>query len=222
MFFFIFYQINNLFLHQSYLKKPTPSQINLIKNVRIIFYYWKNSKIPKVPSSVTWFITVKIVLNVTHWCICAVAALWLTRHCQRCKKLKFICRTEWVNKMARYITIDLHLQIYLLFNNKFLMYANLTADRIWLKWFQDVRMILDANITNYFLLDASSQEQQHWLKILFSNVTMWRQNSFCVISLRWHNFKSCYFGPSKTHWTVGKRHFNSLMPKSTFLPLDSS
>ena len=31
-----FYQVNNLFLHQSYLKspKPTPSQINLIKNAK--------------------------------------------------------------------------------------------------------------------------------------------------------------------------------------------
>ena len=32
-------------------KKPTPSQINLIKNAKNHFYYWKNSKIPKVPSS---------------------------------------------------------------------------------------------------------------------------------------------------------------------------
>ena len=31
-YFCIFYQVNNLFLHQSYLQKPTPSQINLIKN----------------------------------------------------------------------------------------------------------------------------------------------------------------------------------------------
>ena len=33
-FFCIFYQVKNLFLHQSYLKSPNPSQINLIKNAK--------------------------------------------------------------------------------------------------------------------------------------------------------------------------------------------
>ena len=48
-----FYQVNNLFLHQSYLKSPaTPSQINLIKKSKKSFFIIeKNSKIPQVPSS---------------------------------------------------------------------------------------------------------------------------------------------------------------------------
>ena len=37
-FYFILYQVNNLFLHL--FKKTTPSQINLITNAKIIFYYW--------------------------------------------------------------------------------------------------------------------------------------------------------------------------------------
>ena len=32
-----FFQANNLFLHQSYLKNPPPSQINLIKNAKNYF-----------------------------------------------------------------------------------------------------------------------------------------------------------------------------------------
>ena len=43
-------QVNNLFLHQSYLKKrPTPSQISSIKNAKNHFLLLK--KKPKVPSS---------------------------------------------------------------------------------------------------------------------------------------------------------------------------
>ena len=34
----IFYQVNNLFLHQSYLKSPLPSQINLTKNAKKSFF----------------------------------------------------------------------------------------------------------------------------------------------------------------------------------------
>ena len=30
-------------MHQSYLKKPTDSQINLIKNAKNYFYCWKNT-----------------------------------------------------------------------------------------------------------------------------------------------------------------------------------
>ena len=65
-FFCTFYQVSNLFLHQSYIKKPTPSQINLIKNAKNNFYCWKNSKIPKVPSSglASWK-TVPSVVNVS-------------------------------------------------------------------------------------------------------------------------------------------------------------
>ena len=37
-----FYQINNLFLHQSYLKSPTPSQIDLIKNPKNQLLLLKN------------------------------------------------------------------------------------------------------------------------------------------------------------------------------------
>ena len=40
----IFYQVNNLFLHQSHLKKPTPSQINLIKNAKNHFLLLKKLK----------------------------------------------------------------------------------------------------------------------------------------------------------------------------------
>ena len=51
-FFCTFYKINNLFLHQSYLKTPTPSQISLIKNARSHFLLLKKYlKKPKVPSS---------------------------------------------------------------------------------------------------------------------------------------------------------------------------
>ena len=42
MFYFYFYKENNLFLHQPYLKSPAPSQINLIDNEKIIFYFWKS------------------------------------------------------------------------------------------------------------------------------------------------------------------------------------
>ena len=35
--FCMFYEDNNLNLHKSYLQKPTPSQINLIKNAKVIF-----------------------------------------------------------------------------------------------------------------------------------------------------------------------------------------
>ena len=51
MIFCIFYKVNNLFLHQSYLKSPLPVKLTWWKMQKIIFYYWKNSKIPKVPSS---------------------------------------------------------------------------------------------------------------------------------------------------------------------------
>ena len=44
--FYIFYQVKNLFLFL--FKKPTTSQLNLIKNAKLIFCYWK---IPQVPSS---------------------------------------------------------------------------------------------------------------------------------------------------------------------------
>ena len=32
------YQVNNLFLHQAYLKRPIPSQINLVKNAKKSFF----------------------------------------------------------------------------------------------------------------------------------------------------------------------------------------
>ena len=50
-FFCIFCKVNNLFLHQSYLKSPLPVKLTRYKMQKIIFYYWKNSKIPQVPSS---------------------------------------------------------------------------------------------------------------------------------------------------------------------------
>ena len=49
--FCIFYLVNNLFLHQSYLKSPLPVKLTWQKMQKIIFYYWTNSKILKVPSS---------------------------------------------------------------------------------------------------------------------------------------------------------------------------
>ena len=47
-----FYQVNNLFLHQSYLKSIFPVKLTWYKIQKLIFYCWKNKKIPKVPSSV--------------------------------------------------------------------------------------------------------------------------------------------------------------------------
>ena len=44
LFFYIFYQVNSLFLHQSYFKKHTPSQINLIKNAKNHFLWLKKLK----------------------------------------------------------------------------------------------------------------------------------------------------------------------------------
>ena len=41
-FVFIFYQVNNLFLHQSYSKRPLHSQINLIKKRKKSFLLLKN------------------------------------------------------------------------------------------------------------------------------------------------------------------------------------
>ena len=51
MIFLYFYQVNNLFLHQSYLKSPLPVKLTWWKMQKIICYYWKNSKKPQVPSS---------------------------------------------------------------------------------------------------------------------------------------------------------------------------
>ena len=50
---FCFFKIKLItYFFTSPIWKPTPSQINLIKSAMVIFYYWKSSKIPKVPSSV--------------------------------------------------------------------------------------------------------------------------------------------------------------------------
>ena len=61
MIFCIFYEDNNLFLHQSYFKKPTLSQINLVKNAKsnflnakVIFCYWKSYK--NTESAQLWFV----------------------------------------------------------------------------------------------------------------------------------------------------------------------
>ena len=51
MIFLHFYQIYYLFLHQSYLKSPLPVKLTWKKMQNIIFYHWKNEKIPNVPSS---------------------------------------------------------------------------------------------------------------------------------------------------------------------------
>ena len=51
MIFFIFYKGNSLFLQQSYLKSPLSVKLTWYKMQKINFYYWKNKKIPKVPSS---------------------------------------------------------------------------------------------------------------------------------------------------------------------------
>ena len=58
-FFCFFYKVHNLFLHQSYFKKPTPSQIYFIKNAKNQFLLLiKLQKIPQVPSSgSTWNIS---------------------------------------------------------------------------------------------------------------------------------------------------------------------
>ena len=51
MIFCIFYEDNNLFLHQTYFKKPTPSQINLIKNAKNHFLLVKKlQKYRKCPA----------------------------------------------------------------------------------------------------------------------------------------------------------------------------
>ena len=42
LFFCIFYQVSNLFLHQSNLKSPLPVKLTWYKMQKIIFYYWKN------------------------------------------------------------------------------------------------------------------------------------------------------------------------------------
>ena len=44
LFFCIFYQVNNLFLHQSYLKSPLPDKIKFIKNVKNHFLLVKKLK----------------------------------------------------------------------------------------------------------------------------------------------------------------------------------
>ena len=46
-----FYQVNNLFLHQSYWESQLSVKLTWEKMQKIIFYYWKNEKIPQVPSS---------------------------------------------------------------------------------------------------------------------------------------------------------------------------
>ena len=47
LFLCIFYQVNNLFLHQSYLKSPLPVKLTWEKMQKIIFYYGNNLKITK-------------------------------------------------------------------------------------------------------------------------------------------------------------------------------
>ena len=44
MIFFIFYKVNNLFLHQSHLKSPLPVKLTWLKMQKIIFYQWKIAK----------------------------------------------------------------------------------------------------------------------------------------------------------------------------------
>ena len=51
LFFGIFHKSDNLFLHQSYLKSPTPSQINLTKNAKNPFFISETIKKTKAPSS---------------------------------------------------------------------------------------------------------------------------------------------------------------------------
>ena len=56
MIFLHFYQVNNLFLHRSYLEKPTPGQINLIKNAKNHFLLLKNFK--NTESAHLWHLSV--------------------------------------------------------------------------------------------------------------------------------------------------------------------
>ena len=48
----IFDKVMNPFLHQSYLKSRLPVKLTWWKSQKVIFYYWKKSKIPHVPSCV--------------------------------------------------------------------------------------------------------------------------------------------------------------------------
>ena len=51
LFFCISFEINNLFLHQSYLKSQLPVKLTWKKMQKLILYYSNKYKIPKVPSS---------------------------------------------------------------------------------------------------------------------------------------------------------------------------
>ena len=46
----VFLKVNNLFLHQSYFKKPTPSLIDLIKNAKnhLLMKKLKNTEIAQI------------------------------------------------------------------------------------------------------------------------------------------------------------------------------
>ena len=52
MIFYIFYQVNNLLLHQSYFKSPLPGQINPIKKATNHFLLLKKSK--NTSSALNW------------------------------------------------------------------------------------------------------------------------------------------------------------------------
>ena len=74
LFICFFHQVNTLFLHKSYLKKTTPSQINLIKNAKNSFLIIENiQKYQKVPRSETHTYThtdthpFTIINTQTHW-----------------------------------------------------------------------------------------------------------------------------------------------------------
>ena len=68
-YFCICYQVNNLFLHQSYLKSPLPVKLTWWKMQKIIFYYWKNLKTPKVPSSGPVCVCVCVCVSVCVHCV---------------------------------------------------------------------------------------------------------------------------------------------------------
>ena len=68
----MFYEDNNLNLHKSYLQKPTPSQINLIKNAKSLFLFKKIKKYRKCPALEPLCVCVCVCVSLCV-CVCVCA-----------------------------------------------------------------------------------------------------------------------------------------------------
>ena len=89
-YFCIFYKVNNLFLHQSYLKSPLPVKL-ATKNANNHFLLLKKFKLPKVPSSDC--LTVSLLVPV---CMSQAEIFYSSNRCIRNKgMLRQVHNYQW-------------------------------------------------------------------------------------------------------------------------------